>query len=489
VADALAAQHARLAPSAAREAHLAALRNGAAAVVTGQQVGLFLGPLFTVYKAASAIRFAQTLHAETGTPVVPIFWLQTEDHDLPEIASCHLSCADGTPRALHLQSDDARVPIAHRVLPEDVGACLAALGVELGHLPHAAQHLTRLAEHYRPGRAWGAAFAGVLGELFADQGLVIVDPRDAALAAAAAPVHRRALEESESIAAALIDRNAALIDAGFEPGVHVRAAAPLSFFHPRGSDGPRYRLRPAADGFALVGGGGTYTRRDVLDALAVDPLRFSSSALLRPIVQDTLLPTAAYVGGPAEVAYFAQLAPLYAAFDLPMPLVVPRLRLRVIDARSARVLRRLGLTPADAARSAADVLAGGSSAPTAGAAVAEHVLPALDAALDALGDELARLGPGAQRAAEKTRGTVAAALRTLGGKIDAARAHADREAVAAWQRVQRWLLPNGQPQERVYGLATCAARFGERAFLDRVLAAADPDATAVRDLYWSEDTR
>jgi hypothetical protein len=135
------------------------------------------------------------------------------------------------------------------------------------------------------------------------------------------------------------------------------------------------------------------------------------------------------------------------------------------------------------------VLAGGSSAPTAGAAVAEHVLPALDAALDALGDELARLGPGAQRAAEKTRGTVAAALRTLGGKIDAARAHADREAVAAWQRVQRWLLPNGQPQERVYGLATCAARFGERAFLDRVLAAADPDATAVRDLYWSEDTR
>src|SRR5262249_50373186 len=106
--------------------------------------------------------------------------------------------------------------------------------------------------------------------------------------------------------------------------------------------------------------------------------------------------------------------------------------------------------------------------------------------LDALGDELVNLGPGVQRAVEKTRGTVAAALHRLSGKINAARAHADYEAVGAWQHVQRWLFPNDQPQERVYGLATCAARFGERAFLERVLAMADPDATAVRDLYWND---
>src|SRR5262249_4092774 len=155
-------------------------------------------------------RLAQALRAETGTPVVPIFWLQTEDHDLPEIASCVLSGAGGTPRALAVPSDDARVPIAHRVLPEDVGACLTALGVELGHLPPAAHPLARLAAHDRPRRSWGSAFAGVLAELFAAQGLVIVDPRDASLAAAAAPVHRRALEESESLAAALIDRGAML---------------------------------------------------------------------------------------------------------------------------------------------------------------------------------------------------------------------------------------------------------------------------------------
>jgi bacillithiol biosynthesis cysteine-adding enzyme BshC len=488
VADALAAQQVRLAPSPARDAHLAALRRGAAAVVTGQQVGLFLGPLFTVYKAASAIRLAQALQAETGTPVVPVFWLQTEDHDLPEIATCHLSCTDGTPRALALPSDDARVPIAHRVLPHEVVDCLAALGGELGNLPHAAPHLTRLVQHYRPGRGWGEAFAGVLAELFAEQGLVIVDPRDPRLAAAAAAVHRRALQQSESIAAALSERAAQLSAAAFAPGVHVRSGAPLSFFHPQGSDGPRYRLAPEADDVGLVGAPGRFTRAELLDLLERDPLRFSSSALLRPLVQDALLPTAAYVGGPAEVAYFAQLAPLYEMFELAMPLVVPRLRLRVVDARSARQLGRLGLTPADATRPAAEVLAGQGGAAAQNEPFAA-VLPALDAALESLREELARLGSGVQRAAQKTRGTVAGALRTLSGRMSAARAQADGDAVAAWQRVQHWLCPNGQPQERIYGLATCAARFGEQEFLARVLAAAEAAPTAVHDLYWNEAPR
>jgi bacillithiol biosynthesis cysteine-adding enzyme BshC len=418
--------------------------------------------------------------------VVPVFWLQTEDHDLPEIAACYLSCTDGTPRALVVPSDAARVPIAHRVLPHDVVDCLAALGVELGNLPHAAPHLTRLAQHYRPGRGWSEAFAGVLAELFAEHGLVIVDPRDARLAAAAAPLHRRALEQADSIAAALSERAAALHRAGFEPGVHVRAGAPLSFFHPQGSDGPRYRLTPKGDGFALVGASDAYPLSELLAVLEREPLRFSSSALLRPLVQDALLPTAAYVGGPAEVAYFAQLAPLYDVCELAMPLVVPRLRLRVVDARSARQLTRFGLTPAQASRPVAEVLAGQGGAVPADEPFAA-VLPALDAALESLRAELARLGPGVQRAAEKTRGTVAGALRTLSGKLSAARLQSDGEAVAAWQRVQQWLWPNGEPQERVYGLATCAARFGEQEFLARVLAAADSTPTSVCDLYWNEE--
>lgn len=490
VAAALEAQNARLAPSPARDAHLAALRAGAAAVVTGQQVGLFLGPLFTVYKAASAIRLARALAAESGRPVVPVFWLQTEDHDLPEIAVCHVPDADG-PRALAVPAAaHERVSIAHRLLPADVSDCLAALGATLGGLPHAAPHLDRLARHYRPGRGWGAAFAGLLGELFAADGLVLLDPRDAALAAAAAPLHRRALLDADAIAAALTERHAALTRAGFAPPVHVRPGAPLAFFHPQGAAGPRYRLTPAGDGFALVGGDAHVSRAHLLAALEAAPLSFSSSALLRPLVQDALLPTAAYVGGPAEVAYFAQLAPLYASLELDMPLVVPRARLRVVDARSARLLARLHLTPADAARPEAELLAAcAATAPAAAAGLAVRLLAPFETALDAVRGEIEPLGPGVHAAVDKTRANVAAAVRKLAGKVEQAHLHADADMVAALRRVRQMLWPNDAPQERVYGLAYFAARVGEEAFLARVLEAVAPAAWAVRDLWCDGEAR
>jgi bacillithiol biosynthesis cysteine-adding enzyme BshC len=477
IADTLVAQNARLAPSPARDAHVAALRAGAAAVVTGQQMGLFLGPLFTLYKAATAIRLARTLGAESGRPVVPVFWLQTEDHDLAEIAVCHVPC-DAGPRALTLPaSPDDRVSIAHRLLPAEVRACLAVLEAELGRLPHATPHLERLTRHYQPGRAWSDAFAHVLAELFTPEGLVLLDPRDPTIAAAAAPLHRRALAGAATIADALLARSRDLERAGFVPTVHVRPGAPLSFFHPDGAEGPRYRLTPAGDGYALVGRAGHYT----LDALlAAAPLQFSSSALLRPIVQDSLLPTAAYVGGPAEVAYFAQLAPLYAAYDLAMPLVVPRARLRIVEKGTARTLARLRLTPEDACSPDAERLAAARHADAS--ALAGRVLAPFADALDALRAEVEPALPGVDTAFDKTRGTVESAVHRLTAKIEKARLHADEDAVAAVRRVRQMLWPHDQPQERIYGLAYFAARHGERTFLERVLDAADPLDARPRDL-------
>jgi bacillithiol biosynthesis cysteine-adding enzyme BshC len=489
VAAALEAQNAGALACPARRAHLTALRDGAAAVVTGQQLGLFLGPLFTVYKAASAIRVARALSAETGEPVVPVFWLQSEDHDVPEIAVGHVPCATGGLRALAVEpAAGERISVAHRGLPNDVTACLAALGVELAHLPHAAPHLERLARHYRPGGAWSAAFAGVLGELFADEGLLLIDPRDPALARAAAPVHRRALAEAESIAAALVDRSRALAAAGFTPPVHVRPGAPLSFFHPDGPHGPRYRLTPADADFALIGRDGRCARAALLAALEAEPLRFSTSALLRPILQDSLLPTAAYVGGPAEVAYLAQLPPLYAAYELDMPLVVPRARLRVIEEHTARLLARLGLTADDARRPAAELLAAADvRGARDAAALADRVLAGFSDSLAAMRAAVEPLGPGVSTAFEKTRATVAAAVRKLVGKVEHARLNAERDTVAAVHRLKQSLWPHDAPQERVYLLAYFAARFGERAFLERVLDAVEPFDARPRDLIWADE--
>ncbi len=477
------AQNAGLPPSAARDAHLEALGRGAAAVVTGQQVGLFLGPLYTIYKAASAVVLARVLAAETGTPVVPVFWLQTEDHDLPEIASC------GVPGAACCEMITApieagnRISIAHRLLPAEIAGCLDRLAELLGDGSLAQTHVARLGRHYRAGASWAGAFAGVLAELFAPEGLVMIDPRDATLAKVVAPVHAQALDQAEDIAAAMIAHGAELERAGQRTPVHVRPGAPLSFFHPGGALGPRVRLEPAGrDAFTEVGGGRVYELGALLEVLYEDPRRFSTSALLRPIVQDTLLPTVAYVGGPAEVQYFAQLAPLYDAFNRTPPLVVPRARFRITDARTRKLLARLGLSVADAELPEPELLARLRPPGPDAAEISRRLLEPFVAAHGELSATLANAGPEIARALARTRGSVERSVGKLAGKVERARLYADAEHVAAVRRLRALLAPDGAPQERRLGLAGLAARIGDRAVIEQVLGAIDPFDAALQEL-------
>jgi bacillithiol synthase len=486
VLRAVAAQNAALPASPTRDAHLAALERGAAVVVTGQQVGLFLGPLYTIYKAATAVVVARALAAETGVPVVPMFWLQTEDHDLVEIASCSVPGARVCETIAAPIASDNRISIAHLALPPEVLECLDRLADALGEGVLAEAHVARLRRHYRAGASWSAAFAGVLAELFAPEGLVMIDPRDPALAAQAAPVHAHALEYAEEIAAAMIARCAELERAGAAVPVHVRPGAPLSFFHPDGPLGPRVRLERAGDGsgeaFAEVGGGCVHEHAALVAALRDDPRRFSTSALLRPIVQDTLLPTVAYVGGPSEVAYFAQLGPLYRAFDRALPLVVPRARFRVTDARTRRLLDRLGLAPRDAELSEEALLARLRPGGVETGEVARQLLDPFIAAHGELAGRLADAGPGIARALARTRGSVERAIGKLAGKVERAQLYADAERVDAVRRLRAMLAPGGAPQERTLCLAALAARVGDRAVIERVLSAIDPFDASLKEL-------
>ncbi|MDB4980859.1 MAG: hypothetical protein JWM82_1611, partial [Myxococcales bacterium] len=354
----LAEQQTRLAPSAARTDALGSLARGqTAVVVTGQQVGLFLGPLYSFYKAASAIAAARALEAASGVRTVPVFWLQTEDHDFAEIAACHVAGADDVPVTLSLSDDStlARVSVAHRRLGPEVAGLVASLAAALGPGAAAEEIVALLRAHYVPGRALGEAFAGVLAAIFADEGLLVFDPRDARVSALAAPVYRRALDDAAAIEAGLAARSAALAAAGLDEQIPLRDGCSLLFFHERDAAGPRFRVRTGAR-WSLSGSDADLSEADVRAALTREPLRFSTSALLRPIVQDTLLPTAAYVGGPAELSYFAQLGPLYDHFGLPQPLVIPRARFAFVDAPTRRRLHQLGLTPNAAVRPRAELL-------------------------------------------------------------------------------------------------------------------------------------
>jgi bacillithiol biosynthesis cysteine-adding enzyme BshC len=494
VLEAMAAQSARLhSPDSARRRHLEALgRPGTVAVVTGQQVGLFLGPLFTVYKAASAVACARALAEETGRPCVPIFWLQTEDHDVPEVDHCLVPRSTGEllRAALGLQGGTtSRTPVSSLRLGESVQGALAALRAELGGLPHAEEHLSLLERAYHPEAHLGEAFAEVLAALFAEEGLLVLDPRSPRLAPLAAALHRRALLESEAIAAVLTARGTALAAAGFTEQVHIRPGAPLSFVSPEGPQGPRYRLEPGATAgtFRLVGhpGGAQVTTAELLGWLEREPERFTTSALLRPLLQDSWLPSAAYVGGPGEMAYFAQLAPLYAHLGLALPLVVPRARFLVVDERARRLLERLGLTPQQAMGPREALL-------QRLAATAQEALPPGDvearltsaflAELSQLAGPMKALEPQLSQALVRTEKTVERAVLRLAARYGRALALRSQVTVERLERLRGYLLPEGLPQERVHGLPYYACRYGGRAFVERVLGALRPFLGELQEL-------
>jgi bacillithiol biosynthesis cysteine-adding enzyme BshC len=488
VAAAIEEQNARYAPSAARDENIRLLRHGAAAVVTGQQVGLFLGPLYNFYKAASAIRAARELAASTASAVVPVFWLQTEDHDLPEIAVCNVPRADGSTLRLELPaSQEDRVALAHVELPPLVEDRLDQIREELAHFPHAARHLETLARHYRSGARWCDAYGGALAELFAGEGLVLVDPRVPALAAIAAPLHRRAIENAAPIAEALSQRCGELAAAGFTPAVHVRPGAPLSFYHPEGPAGPRFRLEPEGGAWREVGGSRSHGTGELLADLERQPLACSTSVLLRPILQDTLLPTAAYVGGPGEIAYFAQLAPLYDAFEMTMPVIVPRASFRIVEDKTRHLLERLGADASCAALAENEILGGGAAAENCrsrGEAIRRDLTDSFAAALLCCGD-LAGAGPGMTSAVDKARRAVAHAADRLAAKYETALLHQRQDLVEAARRVKCILQPEGVPQERFYGLSYFAARYGEREMVERILDGVEPFDPTTRDLCCS----
>ncbi len=496
-------QQAALPASRARDQNLEALATGGAGVVvSGQQVGLFVGPLYTFYKAATAIAVARAIEDESGVRCVPLFWLQTEDHDFAEIAGCNAAAHDGTPVRFALADGPPeleRTSVAYRRLGAEVAELVDRFADAAGDRPAAREVTALLRAHYRPGQSLAAAFAGALGEIFGDEGLLFLDPRDARVAALASPIYRRAITGAAEIDQLLARQEQRLTAADFDCQVALRAGSPLVFFHAEGAAGPRHRLRSQGGDWRSDDGGATLSTAALLETLARDPLRFSTSALLRPVVQDALLPTVAYVGGPAEISYFAQLEPLYSFFGVSPALVMPRARFRCIEAPARRWLEALGLTPDEVALPLPALLARVARAGATATATAEGATTLTPTPTDLrrrieaeiapvvaeIADAVVAAEPALARAAERTRASVGRALRRLIDRY--ARVLAERDDVTRQRldRLRAALYPGGVAQERVYGWPTLAARIGPAAFKRLVferLAAAGPFVTALQEL-------
>lgn len=453
------------------------LARGAAAVVTGQQAAFLTGPLYTLHKALSAVAVADALESETGVLHVPVFWVQDEDHDLLEMGSAAWRCPEGWRRAGLGDGPgvEARVPVGDLTIPPSL---VEAAACACPGFPGAAfaDELERfVAPWLRTETSWSDAFVASMLVLVGETRLLFLRGRSPELAHAAKPVLERSLMRAPELESALLRRSAELAQAGFREQVAVRPGTTLAFFHPQGRGGPRHRLELGPKGYRHPGCEHPWSLDALLEVLEAEPSRFGSSALLRPLVQDCLLPVTAQLVGPGEAAYLAQVAAIREVMEAPSPLVIPRGQATWVEPEVDRRLRALGMSAGEALTSGGQILAS-----RAGFDPSELRAELLEPCLRRIA--ALELPPGLERARSKTEASVGINLGRLIGRMTRAAAEADAVGARRLAEVELALRPEGIPQERCEAPVGLLARYGSATLVRRFLEAYQPFQTSMLEL-------
>jgi len=311
-------------------------------VVTGQQVGLFSGPLYTIYKALTAIKLADSLSNQTGVRVVPIFWLATDDHDFAEINHVDLLDQTGQPQRISYEDrpPQERVPVGGLRFSDEIEACVGALDEMTPPSEFKLEILSLLSDAYQPGRTFTEAFSIWVTHLFGAYGLVLIDPSHPDLIAMAQQPVLTEIEEGSPSSRCAMKASQLLIEKSYTPQVPQQERR-LNLFL---AEDERHPIHVSGDGFSVKDPDRRFTRKELFEMARANPRAFSPNVLMRPLVQDTILPTVAYVGGPGEIAYFAQLRGVYEEFGIPMPIVYPRKGFTFVEPHIGSTLETLSLS-------------------------------------------------------------------------------------------------------------------------------------------------
>ena len=455
--------------------NLERLCKGAAAVVTGQQVGLFGGPTFALYKALTAVKLADEASA-AGVEAVPVFWLATYDHDLAEVNHVSLPAADGTLQVLATSSHDVLgAPVSAVRFGEEIAPVIEQAVQLLGE----SEAVEFLKECYRPGETLGSAFARLYSRIFADWGVIVLDASDPELARVSVPIYRASVERAAELSSAVLEQGAALEKAGYHQQVKVTESSVLLFTTRNGARVPIHRRdHEGLEEFIVDGeaGGEKLSRAELIAQIDAHPEQFSPNVLLRPVVQDYLLPTLAYTGGAAEAAYFAQAAAVYKALSGRVTPLVPRFSATVVEPKVQRLLEKHALA-------VTDVFAGPEELRRE---IASHSLPAdLQAAFDAarqsfdanfgaVKDKLEKLDRTLVDAAETSRSKMQHQLEKLYAQAARAEALKGELVTRHAAHLSQSLYPDKGLQERAIGGIYFLARYGQE-FLRELYSAIHTD--------------
>ncbi len=423
---------------------------GTVAVVTGQQVGLFSGPAYTIFKALTAVKLANHL-TEQGISAVPVFWLATEDHDLAEVDHAWVFDENATPTKLSIASEVANGGPVGDVQPAEVP--IRELRRALGELPFADEVVKKISAAYGNGALLGSAFRALLQDVLSGCGLIYLDPLAPAVRQIAAGFLAQAAERVPELVQALRHRNEELEAAGYHAQVHIDKDTSLLFLL---NEHRRVPLRWKD---------GQFTARERSYApldLRGQAERLSPNALLRPVMQDYLLPTAAYIGGPAEVAYMAQSQVLYQKLLGRTPVVFPRNSFTLLDSRAAKLIERYGLSVQqilDCQEKVKSVIAG-RLVPAAVTAEVEKRKGQITGSLEKLQASLLEFDPTLAPAAKKSMAKMLYQVQKLSQKTAREVMRRDERAGRDASYLMNLIYPHGHLQERFYSIVPFLAKHG-----------------------------
>jgi bacillithiol biosynthesis cysteine-adding enzyme BshC len=461
--DALEAMNKAWGASAETLANIERLREAdCLAIVSGQQAGLFTGPLYTIYKALSAVKLAGCL-SQRGSTAVPVFWMATEDHDFAEVATAEFIACDcrlanvNVPAEMHAEA----APVGNVCLDDSIDETVKRFLDMLPSTEFMPEVERTLRETWKKGAGYGEAFARMMTRLLGRYGLILLDPLDPTLKQLAAPLYAEAARRAPEIATALVARSRELEEAGYHAQVATTESTFPLFMHTE--DGARHAVARTTSGkYKRKDAREEYTAEELAGMAANNPQKFSPNVTLRAVVQDYLLPTAAYFGGAAEIAYFAQTAEVYRILNRPATTILPRASMTVVERRTWRTLERYGLNFSDLFEGLDAVLA---------RVVEEHLgtetaqtfvrtEEAINHQLDELQEQLKDVDATLADALETGRRKINYQLEGLRSRFHRAQMGRDRAAHRQLERAFAALYPNKTLQERHINITSLLARHG-----------------------------
>lgn len=436
------------------------VRDQACAVVTGQQVGLFSGPLYTIYKALTAIKLSEYLNQRRLGCYVPIFWLASDDHDLAEID--HIALMDKNNRLEEIcclmPSSEFKVPASNLIFPPEISDCIRRLKDLTLDSEFKAEILDHLSQAYECGRSFADAFGRWMTRLFQSYGLIFIDAGHPRLKELGSDVFYREIAEGSPSTQQALGASQRLRQTGYETQVPLHEGILNIFYMER----ERSPIQWKKGDFAIKGTQPLKSAEELLALAKEKPFLFSPNVLLRPIYQDALLPTVAYVAGPGEIAYFAQMKGVYEIFHLPMPVIYPRKSATIVEKKADHVLRKYHLKISDLWHHPAGII---------GEITKKQIPDSLDKALrlvlDHLGQDLESLNreimafePALRDSIDHAKGKMNQQWKFMEKKILQAAKKRNETAIRQLDKAVHNLYPNQRLQERVFNIVPYLIKYG-----------------------------